>query len=138
MKTKRLICALLLAALMLSLGVNASAAKKASIKFPAKMGLVLEGKSVTLKPKLSGVKASQLSWSSSDEAVMTVSGGKLSALKPGKAVLTATSGGASAKCGVVVLPANITLAVGEKLTLPRGGKETYKMKNTKLASVSNM
>ena len=44
MKTKRLICALLLAALMLSLGVNASAAKKASIKFPAKMGLVLEGK----------------------------------------------------------------------------------------------
>ena len=136
MKTKRLICALLLVALMLSLGVNASAAKKASIKFPAKMGLVLEGKSVTLKPKLSGVKASQLSWSSSDEAVMTVSGGKLSALKPGKAVLTATSGGASAKCGVVVLPANITLAVGEKLTLPRGGKETYKMKNTKLASVS--
>ena len=40
---KRAICALLLAALLLALPTTALAAKKASIKFPAKAGLMTEG-----------------------------------------------------------------------------------------------
>ena len=134
---RRMLCALLLAALVLTgLPAGALAAKKASIKFPVKMGLVLEGQTVKLSPKLSRVKRSALQWSSSDESVATVSSGTLVALKAGLAVVTAAGGGAKARCGVVVLPAQISVAVGETLSLPCGGAESYRLKNKAVASVS--
>ena len=136
MMRKRLICALLLAALLVTMGPAALAAKKASIKFPAKLGLMLEGKTAALNPKLSGVKASQLTWSSSDDAVVKLSGNQVTAVKPGKAVITAEGGGAKAKCGVVVLPAQISVEVNGQYSLPYGGKETYKTGDKKVASVS--
>ena len=132
---KRRILALLLAALLLW-PAGAMAAKKASIKFPAKVGLMAEGSSVTLKPKLKNVKLADIAWTSSDAAVLSLAGNVATALSPGKAVITASGGGATARLGVVVLPSAIALAVGGKLSLPRGGVERYEMKNKKVATVS--
>lgn len=136
MRTKRIICLMLLAALMLALPTGALAAKKASIKFPAKLGLMLEGSDVALTPKLRRITADELTWQSSDESVLQVWAGKLTALQPGKAVVTASGGRAKAKCGVVVLPRQVTVAVGEKFSLPRGGKEKYAVQDKKVAKVS--
>ena len=134
---KRMTALLLVAALLLALPTGALAAKKkVSIKFPAKVGLMLEGKTVALKPALKGVKLSQLAWSSSDAEVLQLTGNVARALKPGRAVVTASGGGATAKVGVVVLPASLSLAAGERYTLPRGGVEKYKVKDGKVASVS--
>ena len=128
--------ALLLALLLALPGGAAAAGKKASIRFPAKVGLMLEEATVTLKPKLSRIKRSQLSWSSSDEEVLQVADGVLRAVKAGKAVVTASGGGAKARCGVVVLPAAVAVQVGEKLSLPCGGVEKYKIKKKSIATVS--
>ena len=137
MLKKRWICALLLAALMLALPVGALAAKKPTIKFPVKMGLMPVGGEVTLTPKLKGIGADAIIWESSDEQVLQVWGGRVTAVKPGRAVLTASGGGAkAAKCGVVVLPKVLNLAVGEKVSLPRGGLERYAVQNKKIATVS--
>lgn len=132
----RKILALLLVAALLALPVTAMAAAEASIRFPVKVGLMIEGEAVTLKPSLKRVKLASLTWSSSDETVLALSGNVARALKPGKAVVTATGGGATAKVGVVVLPASVTVAVGDKVSLPRGGVESYKSQNRKVATVS--
>ena len=132
---KKRILALLLAALLLW-PAGALAAKKASIKFPAKVGLMTVDSSVALKPKLKNVKLDQLAWESSDETVLSLAGNVAAALQPGTAVVKATGGGASAKLGVVVLPASLSLEVGQKLSLPRGGVEKYSVKDKKVATVS--
>lgn len=134
---KRLLCALLLAALVMALPVHAMAAKKASIKFPVKVGLMFEGKTVALKPKLSGIKLADVTWTSSDGSVLTFTGNAATALKPGKSVVTAACGSAKAQCGVVVLPTSVSVKVGEKVSLPRGGVEKYTMKSKKIAKVSS-
>jgi len=137
MRRNRLLAALLVAALLLALPAGAMAAKKKpGVRFPVKMGLMLEGRSVTLKPRLRGVKLTQVGWTSSDATVLRMTGNTAEALKPGKAVITATVGSSSARCGVVVLPASVTLATGESAGLPRGGAEKYRVRDGGVASVS--
>lgn len=133
---KRIVIALLLAALLLTLPMGALAAKKPSIKFPVKIGLMLEGSEVRLKPKLSQLTESDLIWESSDETVVQIWGGKLTAGTPGKAVISATAGKARARCGVVVLPAKVRIDVGEQYALPRGGVEKYAVQSKDVATVS--
>ena len=132
---KRLL-ALLLAALLLALPAGAMAANKATIKFPVKAGLMIEGEQVTLTPTLKGVTPAELVWSSSDAGVALLEGNVLRAVAPGTAVVTASGGGATAKLGVVVLPASVAVGVGKKFSLPRGGVESYKSKDKKIATVS--
>ena len=129
--------ALAMALAMALLPMGAMAAKKASIRFPAKLGLMVEGDAVTLKPKLKNVKLADVTWATSDGSVVSLSGNVATAVSVGRALVTATGGGATAKLGVVVLPKAIALGVGEKLTLPRGGGERYSMKNKKVATVSS-
>lgn len=133
MREKSLFCALLIAALLM-LAVGAQAAN--GVVFPVKGGLMLEGQSVTLKPKLTGLTLDDLTWSSTDEAVLKAEGNTVSALKPGRAILAATAGDAGAKCGVVVLPSRIEMKAGEGYALPRGGIEVYRMKDERVATVS--
>ena len=45
-----------------------------------------------------------VTWASSDEAVVKVVNGVVSALKTGKATITATSGDVSATCEITVIP----------------------------------
>ena len=133
---RKILALLLVAAVLLALPVTAMAASKATIKFPVKVGLMIEGEAATLKPTLKRVKLSNLTWTSSDEAVLALAGNVAQALKPGKAMVTASGGGATAKLGVVVLPASVTVAVGDKVSLPRGGVEAYRSKDKKVATVS--
>ena len=137
MMRKRMLCALLVAALLMALPAGALAKKaKPSIKFPVKVGLMLEGGEVTLTPKLKRVTAEELVWESSDETVLTVWGGRLTAAKAGKAVVSASAGSAKARCGVVVLPKALSLEVGGQATLPRGGVEKYAVRDKQVIAVS--
>ena len=134
---KKRILALLLAALLLApTGALAAKKEKISIRFPVKVGLILEGKTATLTPKLKGVSSTDVLWSSSDESVLTMFGNQLQTLKAGKAIITAEAGGATARCGVVVLPASVTVAAGESVSLPRGGVERYRIQDSSVASIS--
>ena len=83
MKMRRWLSALLLAALLMALPADALAAKKPTIKMPVKVGLMLEGGTVTVKPKVKRVKASELIWESSDESVALAAEGKIKALAAG-------------------------------------------------------
>ncbi|MBQ3424855.1 MAG: L,D-transpeptidase family protein [Clostridia bacterium] len=133
---RRITAGLLALVLMLLCPMGAMAAKKAGIRFPVKVGLMFEGASVTLKPKVTGVSRALLSWESSDASVLEMQGNTATAKAPGRAVITASGGGATARCGVVVLPRSLSLTVGDKVSLPRGGVEKYAMKNKRVATVS--
>ena len=97
-----------------ALPAGAMAAKKASIRFPAKLGLMVEGDAVTLKPKLKNVKLADVTWATSDGSVVSLSGNVATAVSVGRALVTATGGGATAKLGVVVLPKAIALGGGRE------------------------
>ena len=134
---KRILAALLITALLLALPAGALAAgKKARIRFPVKVGLMTEGATATLKPKLSGLSPEDVAWSSSDGNVLTMTGNVVSAVGAGRAIITAEGGGAKARCGVVVLPASVSVAAGQSFNLPRGGVEKYRIKDGDIASVS--
>ena len=88
-------------------------------------------------------------WSTSDPAVAKVStGGKVTALKEGKAVIKASANGVAAECLIEVRKSEIVLEiqnlwmeVGQQAYLAAdfiGANQTYKYKssNTKVASVS--
>ena len=133
MRINRIICALLAVAL-LPMAAGALA-EGTAILFPIKAGMLTEGRTVTLKPGLVGLKLSDLTWGSSNPEVLATHGNTVTAVKPGVAILGAKAGSAVAKCGVLVLPAQIRLAAGERYELPRGGVEVYRMKDEAIASV---
>ena len=58
---RKMLCAVLLIALALSMVPGALAAR-ASIRFPVKVGLMVEGQSVALKPTLKGLSLEQVGW----------------------------------------------------------------------------
>ena len=128
------VCRLMILVLIFSL--LPASAMAASIKLGGKVGFMYEDMSVTLKPKLSGVKRSSLKWASSDTGVATVKGGKITSKSMGRTVIGVKGGGASAKCGVVVLPRTVEMEVGEKFSLPYGTVESYRMQNTSIATIS--
>lgn len=128
------LCRILIMALICSMLPGWAMA--ASIKLGGKVGFMYEDMSVTLKPRLSGVKKSSLKWESSDTDVVTVKGGKITSRNEGLCVVSVKGGGAKAQCGVVVLPRSVELKAGEKYSLPYGGVEKYKVQHAKIASVS--
>ena len=115
-------------ALVSALLLVPGAAAKASLK----IGLMRAGTSVTFD-RWTGP---ELTWTSSDEAVAVAAAGQIRALSPGRAVISATNGRNTARCGVVVLPAAIELAAGQTLALPRAGGEKYAVKDAAVAAVS--
>ena len=133
---KKHLARILLAVLLLSMLPASALAAKASISLGGNLGFLYEDGSVTLKPKLKNLSASDLSWSSSDESVATVSGGTIQAKSAGRTVITVSGSGATARCGVVVLPREVKVAVGETVSLPYGTKESYTMQYDSIASVS--
>ena len=133
---KKHLARILLAVLLLGMLPASALAAKVSISLGGNLGFLYEDGSVTLKPKLKNLSASDLSWSSSDESVATVSGGTIQAKSAGRTVITVSGGGATARCGVVVLPREVKVAVGETVSLPYGTKESYTMQYDSIASVS--
>ena len=134
---KRVLCALMALALLAALPIPGLAAKKPSIKLGVKLGLMYAGEAVRLKPKLTRVSRQDVGFDSSAPEVATVdASGEIQALKEGRTVITASGGGAVARCGVVVLPRRVTLSVGEQRALPNGTLEKYRVKNKKIATVS--
>ena len=136
MRGKRWISLLAVLILVLGIPMQGFAAKKPSIKLGFKLGLIYEGGSAQLSPRLSGVQKSAVRFVSSDDQVVSVTaGGVVQALKAGRAIVTVTGGGAQAQCGVVVLPRSIIVAEGADYALPNGTLEQYRMKDTDIAEV---
>lgn len=127
-----------LLAVLIALSLPAAAlAAKAGISMGGKLGFMYADMSVTLKPRLSGISASDLNWSSSDASVAGVSGGKITSLKPGRTVITASANGVSARCGVVVLPKTVSLKTGETIALPNGTLEKYAVQDERIAKINS-
>lgn len=87
-----------------ALSLNSSSAK------------LVAGKTKTLKATIAPANSvSDVTWSSSDKSVATVSkSGKITAKKPGKAVITAKSAAKSVTCTVTVVPAKTTIKSAAK------------------------
>lgn len=117
-------------------GKSATCSVKVSAKIVAVTSITLDKTSLsmqvgdtetltaTIKPEDATDKT--IVWTSSDEAVVSVSNGKITALKSGKATITAKSGTCSAECMVTVSvntesitldKTTLSLAVGESATL---------------------
>lgn len=133
---KRTILFILIIALIAAMLPGTALAAKKSISLGGKVGLMYEDMAVTLKPKLKGITKSQLSWSSSAEGVAMVSGGTISSVKPGLAVITASAGKVSASCGVVVLPREISISAGKTASLPCASVEKYAVEHKNIAKIS--
>ena len=65
---------------------------------------MIEGESASLTATVKPDDATDksVSWTTSDDSVVIVSGGKVAAIKPGKATITAQAGDKSAQCSVTV------------------------------------
>lgn len=123
-------------ALALSLLAGTALAASVSIKLGSKYYFLYEGESAALKTKLRGVSVDELEWESADEGAVLVSDGVVTARSAGRAMVRASAGGKSAKCGVVVLPREVEMEVGESLRLPCGTVERYKSGNKAVATIS--
>lgn len=91
---------------------------------------LIKGEKETLVATVSPEEAdnAKVTWSSSDESVATVSSeGEVLAVYPGNAVISATAGGITATCDVVVLPSEV-----ESVTLSETSIEIYKDGSYKL------
>jgi hypothetical protein len=79
--------------LLLCLAIAPIEALAASVKitFPGKVGMLYEDMTVTVKPKVSGVKLSKLKWETSNASVVRVSGNRVIARNGGK-ILTTDNG----------------------------------------------
>ncbi|MCQ2436772.1 MAG: L,D-transpeptidase family protein [Clostridia bacterium] len=130
---KRIVAWLLV--MMLIISACPAMAAKATIKFPIQVGMLHVGDSVTLTPKLRNVRMRDLRWASSDPTVATMNGNRLTAVKEGIAIVGAWGKGATAFCGVVVLPNAIDLAVGDTYSLPANGYLQYASKDSNIATI---
>jgi len=132
---KRRIALILLAALLLSCLPASALAAKTEIQLGGKVGFMYADASVTLKPKLKNISAAEIEWSSSDSTVATVEQGTIRSRIPGRTIIAASADGASARCGVVVLPKNVELKIGERYNLPNGTVEKYAVQHDDIASI---
>lgn len=118
------------------LPTEALAAKKVRIQMPVKVGFLTVGGSYNLKPKVSGISRSALTWESSNSSVVSVDGSLLTGAAEGLAVVRASGGGAQATCGVVVLPESVTLSIGDTYSLPYNSILKYSTSKKSIAAVS--
>ena len=100
-------------------------------------------KGQTLKLKVKNYKKA-VKWSSSSKKTAKVKKGKVTALKKGKATITAKAGKAKLKCKITIETPSIsskteTISAGDTITLKlkgASGKVKWKSNNTKAATVS--
>ena len=87
--------------------VNAKVIPATGITLDKTTAEMIEGETLTLTATVTPENATDktVTWASSDEAVVKVVNGVVSALKTGKATITATSGDVSATCEITVIPA---------------------------------
>lgn len=135
MKKQLIRCMALILLLTMGLSCITAQAAKAQIRMGGKLGLMYVDDSVTLRPRVSGVSWSELEWSSSDADVAEVEAGIIRAKAPGRTVISVSAGGATARCGVVVLPRSVELNSGAQGQLPNGTLEKYAVLDKEIASV---
>lgn len=112
-KRKKLFISLCLAfALVLGAGIGVySFAQKGSdvtVTLDKKSVTLEKGETFTFEPKVSGTD-DKIVWKITDETVATVENGKVTALKEGSAVVTATAGGKEARCQIKVTDNGLVL-----------------------------
>ena len=134
---KKRILAALFALVLICAAVGPASAAQSGIRLGGKLGFMYEDMSVELNPKLYNLTEDMLKWESSDTSVAIADGNEIRSVQPGRTVITVSGGGASAQCGVVVLPKTVNLRVGERVSLPNGTKESYTMQYHSIAHISD-
>ena len=87
---------------------------------------VNRGETATLTATLVPSDATaDITWESSDESIVTVSGGEITGVEVGTATVTAKAGSVKAECAVTILPPKGAVDLGMKLTREDG--TTYKL-----------
>lgn len=136
---------LILMSVVIAAPVSASAAKKPKL---SKSSVTIT-RTKTYKLTLKNATASKVKWSSSSKAIATVSKGKVTAKKAGKATITAKYKGKSYKCKVTVkgrvINKNQTFTVNQgkqiKIQLKNGSKvvalKSCKSSNTAIATITS-
>ena len=143
---KKLLTRLFIAMLILTFTPTMNTQAKTKIKLNKTKISLQRGKTYTLKVK--GTKK-KVKWSSNKKTIATVTRkGKVTAQKPGTAVITASCGEYKVTCKITVknpslkltktsatVKAGKTTKISAKAT--PSGKITYKSSNTKIATVSS-
>ena len=143
---KKLLTRLFIAMLILTFTPTMNTQAKAKIKLNKTKISLQRGKTYTLKVK--GTKK-KVKWSSNKKTIATVTRkGKVTAQKPGTAVITASCGEYKVTCKITVknpslklTKSSATVKVGKTTKISAkatpSGKVTYKSSNTKIATVSS-
>ena len=127
---RTLLCILIVALVLGMLPAGALAAKSPKVVGPYFLyaGDVKE-------MKLKKVSVEKVDWASSDEGVATVSAGRISARASGRTVIAGSYGGKTAYLQLVVLPREVSVQVGEIVSLPCAGKEKFYVGDSSVAAV---
>ena len=143
---KKLLTRLFIAMLILTFTPTMNTQAKAKIKLNKTKISLQRGKTYTLKVK--GTKK-KVKWSSNKKTIATVTRkGKVTAQKPGTAVITASCGEYKVTCKITVknpslklTKSSATVKVGKTTKISAkatpSGKVTYKSSNSKIATVSS-
>ena len=143
---KKLLTRLFIAMLILTFTPTMNTQAKTKIKLNKTKISLQRGKTYTLKVK--GTKK-KVKWSSNKKTIATVTRkGKVTAKKPGTAVITASCGEYKVTCKITVknpslklTKSSATVKVGKTTKISAkatpSGKVTYKSSNTKIATVSS-
>ena len=135
--SRRLFSLSLLFALLLSCGEKEKVDPRvevASVSLNKSSIELIEGESFTLTATVSPSNATDktITWTSSNTAIATVSGGNVTAVKEGSASITAACGGKTASCAVTVnkktIPVSSVTLSKTSLTLVEG--ESFKLTAT--------
>ena len=130
---RTLLCVLIAALILSALPVGALAAKSPKIYGPRFMYTDDE---LSLGEKIGEFPVDLLDWESSDESIATVADGVISSHASGRAIISAALGTAKAYLGLVVLPREVTVNVGEIISLPYGTKEKFYIGDKSVALVN--
>lgn len=135
MRFKRIISLIMSAVMVVMLCSTAAFAAKKGVALNKTSASVTVGKSITLKPTVTGVKNYTLQWSTSDKTIATVSkSGKVTAVKAGNVTVTVKIKDTKykASCKVTVKNAASSSGNNSKNTAASSGDALEFVKNIKI------
>lgn len=133
MKFKRLVSLIISAVMMITLCSTAVFAAKKGVALNKTSASVTAGKSITLKPTVTGVKNYTLQWSTSDKTIATVSkSGKVTGVKAGTATITVKIKDTKYKASCKVTVKKSASPTSEKTQTTSSGSALDFVKNIKI------
>lgn len=132
---KRVISRILILVLLITALLAGGAANAGSVS--KKIGILLEGESVEVFSAAKVADEENLQWVVSNASVISAEGRQINAISAGTAIASVQYHGATARMGIIVLPKEISIKIGDSYQLSCGGVEAYRVKDKKVARVDS-